>query len=223
MDRNDLGQVVLATTNRGKWQEVQKIWTNGELKLVTDLVTDWYVEETGKSYQENALLKARRACDLTGLPSIGEDSGLEVDALDGAPGLYSARFGGEDLDQQGKNLLILSELAQRGASSTASRAARYRCVVAMAFPEKDLRKPLLGEGTVEGRITDSPRGDGGFGYDPLFEVTDPELESLLKEFELIERFSSGASTMAELPAELKNRLSHRYRAFSKLFKQWNLG
>jgi XTP/dITP diphosphohydrolase len=151
-------------------------------------------EETGASFLENALVKARHAARASGLPAIADDSGIEVDALNGAPGVHSARYAGataSDLD----NLLKLIE-AIRDVPEGA-RSARYQCVIAFVRSADDTA-PVIGRGTWEGRLITTPKGEHGFGYDPIFLV--PEY----------------GRTAAELPPELKNRLSHRGQALRAL-------
>jgi XTP/dITP diphosphohydrolase len=141
----------------------------------------------------NALLKARHAARLTGCPALADDSGLEVDALDGAPGVYSARFAGAGADDLANNARLLAEL--RGVPGR--RRARYRAAIVLVRDAED-PSPLIAEGTWEGRIAHAPRGHGGFGYDPLFLVGDGEL------------------TAAELDPIAKNRVSHRAVALAAL-------
>jgi len=130
--------------------------------LLADVPGATLPEETGATYAENALIKAWAAMRATGATSLGDDSGIEVDALDGGPGVHSARWGGPDLDDDGRNALLLERL--RGVPA-GRRSARYRCVIAIVEP--DGRERVV-EGAVEGRITEAPEGTGGFGYDPLF-------------------------------------------------------
>ena len=158
-------------------------------RLLADLAPDARLpDETGQTYHDNARLKARAAGALTGMLALADDSGIEVDALGGAPGVHSARFGGPGLDDAGRTALLLERL--RGVPPTA-RTARYRCVIALVWP--DGRERTV-EGTAEGVITLAPRGAGGFGYDPVFE--DPAL----------------GRTFAELTPEEKAAVSHRGRA-----------
>ena len=151
-------------------------------------------EEIGLSFIENAILKARNAAALTGLPAIADDSGLEVDALDGAPGIHSARYAGTPADDQA-NLKKLLE-AMRDVPDL-GRSARFRCVIVYLKHAKD-PAPLVTEGVWEGAILRAPKGTNGFGYDPVFLVPD-----------------RGCSS-AELPPEEKNRLSHRGQALARL-------
>jgi len=158
------------------------------LASLADLCIDDIVEETGTTYADNALLKARAYASIAGLATLADDSGLEVDALNGAPGVYSARYGGEGLDDEARYRLLLQEL--KGVPEKA-RTARFRCVIALVWP--DGREDIV-EGVCEGRIAREPHGENGFGYDPVFYVP--------KE----------GYCMAELPQEVKNRISHRARA-----------
>ena len=146
------------------------------------------VAETGATFAENATLKARAYAEASGLLALADDSGLEVDALGGEPGVRSARFGGEDLTDRQRYELLLANLANVPA---AARTARFRCVIAIAEPSGEIS---LADGKVEGMIALAPRGHEGFGYDPVFLVPDRGV------------------TMAELPAAEKNRISHRAEA-----------
>lgn len=150
--------------------------------------------ETGTTFAENALLKARYAARVCGLPALADDSGIEVDALGGRPGVHSARYAGEQATDQQNLEKMLSEL--RGVEP-AGRTARYQCVIALVRRADD-PAPLVAYGKWEGRVLTAPRGTGGFGYDPIFQPTGLEL------------------TAAELPVEEKNQLSHRAQALSAL-------
>ncbi len=191
-------QIVLATANRGKLEELQQMLAPLALDIVSQAtlgVTP--VEETGLTFVENALLKARHACLRSGLPAIGDDSGIEVDALKGAPGLYSARYAGPDASDEENNRLVLKQLEGRSAGE---RRARFQCLlVFLRHPEDPT--PLICQGTWEGRILEAPRGQDGFGYDPLFLI--PERNQ----------------TAAELPPEMKNHLSHRGQALRQLLER----
>ena len=158
------------------------------------------VPETGLTFIENAIIKARHAAKLAQLPAIADDSGLEVDVLHGAPGIYSARYAGEQASDEDNLRKLLAALAGRPA---AERTGRYCCALTYMRWEHD-PFPLLSQATWEGRITEAPRGSGGFGYDPIFE--------------LAER----AVTVAELPAAEKNLLSHRGQALRGLVAQLEL-
>ena len=179
--------LVLATLNPAKGRELLALLgaVPFEIRLLADVPGARLPEETGATYADNALAKARTAAELTGALALGDDSGLEVDALDGAPGLYTARFGGPGLDDQGRRELLLERL--RGVPP-ARRTARFRCVIALASPA---RAEKVVEGVAEGVIAEAPRGSGGFGYDPVFFY--PPL----------------GRTFAELSDEEKARVSHR--------------
>lgn len=187
-------RIVLATGNRGKARELQSMlgsaWT---VVLQSELGVE-SVEETGSTFVENALLKARHAAAVTGLPALADDSGLEVDALGGAPGVRSARYAGPTASDADNVDLLLAELA---GVPPARRTARFRCVLAFVRDAADAA-PVLAEGRWEGRITEAPRGLAGFGYDPVFE--DP---------------ASGL-TAAELAPAAKNARSHRGQALRNL-------
>ncbi len=179
---------VLATHNPGKLKEMSAILKNLGVEVVgpADVGIDPKVEETGATFAENALLKAGAVCAAAGLPAIADDSGLCVDALNGGPGVYSARYGGEGLDDRGRYLLLLQNL--RGQPT---RAAHFACAVACAFPNGHT---ITAEGTCNGAIAYAPMGDGGFGYDPVFLV--PEKRK----------------TFAQLTPEEKSEISHRGKA-----------
>jgi len=182
--------LLLATTNHHKLAEFRTIFSDIPFKLLSlhDSKPDIEVEETGTTFAENAELKARAYAQASGLLSLADDSGLEVDALGGAPGVYSARFAGRDTPYAERFRLILQQLQGLPAEQ---RSARFRCSIALAEPSGYCR---IVEGVIEGRIADAPRGDHGFGYDPIFLV--PEL----------------GKTTAELAPDEKNRISHRGRA-----------
>jgi XTP/dITP diphosphohydrolase len=188
-------RLVLATSNRGKLAEIQPLLADLEFSLVTqgELGVADAIED-GKTFVENALIKARHACACTGLPALADDSGLIVDALGGAPGLISAHYAGVHGDSAGNIRKLLMEL--QGVPEQQRTARFYSLIVVLQHPDDP--QPLIAEGIWEGRILDAPRGDHGFGYDPIF--FDPVL-------------GLGA---AELPAEIKNRVSHRGRALAAL-------
>jgi XTP/dITP diphosphohydrolase len=152
------------------------------------------VAETGTTFVENAIIKARHAATITGLPALADDSGIEVDALDGAPGVYSARFAGANADDAANNALLVDKLRN---VPPAERSARYRAVIVLMRHAAD-PSPLICEGSWEGMIQLDPAGDGGFGYDPYFFL--PDL----------------GCTSAQLSASEKNRLSHRGAALQEL-------
>jgi len=187
----------VATRNRGKLREIVPLLADLALELVTidELAPEAELREDGVTFEENALAKARQAAAATGLPAIADDSGLEVDALDGAPGVYSARYAGPVADDDRNNAKLLEALRDVPAGR---RGGRYRCVATYVDPARAME--LACAGRCEGEILTAPRGTGGFGYDPLFLV--PAL----------------GLTMAELPLDQKNGLSHRAAAFRALAK-----
>lgn len=188
-------KLVLASSNAGKLAELRDLLGDARIELHAQSefgVED--AEETGLTFVENALLKARHAARATGLPALGDDSGLCVDALDGAPGLYSARYAGGHGDSAANIAKLLAALRD---VPEAARTARFVCVLAVLRHAED-PQPLIAEGVWEGRILDAPRGSGGFGYDPVF--FDP----------------ARAMGAAELDAALKNRISHRGIALARL-------
>jgi len=188
-------RLVLATGNAGKLREMRAILAPWSVDVRPQSeFTGAAAEETGLSFVENAILKARFAAEASGLPAIADDSGLEVDALHGAPGIYSARYAGSGADDAANNVRLLQEL---DAMPDAARAARYRC--AMVFLRWPLDpSPLVRQASWEGRIARVPRGSGGFGYDPLFLVGDGEV------------------TAAEMEPARKNEVSHRGKALRAL-------
>jgi XTP/dITP diphosphohydrolase len=188
-------RVVLATGNRGKLAELRAILAGAGLEVLSQ--SDFGIEppvEDGESFAANALIKARHASRLARMPAIADDSGLEVDALGGRPGIHSARYAGPGCGDADNNAKLLREL--HGVAD-AGRTARYRCAIAWVDHADD-PSPLVCEAAWEGRIAWAPRGTGGFGYDPLFIVAGVGL------------------TAAEMPAEEKNRVSHRGQALSAL-------
>lgn len=192
--------IVLASGNNGKLAEFRQLLAGTGLEIVAQSALGVpEAEETGLSFVENAILKARNAARHTGLAAIADDSGLEVDALRGAPGIYSARFagvsgGGADA---ANNRKLLDELA---GLTAAARSARFRCVLVYMRHAAD-PSPLICQGSWEGLILDAPRGANGFGYDPLFYV--PALDA----------------SAAELAADIKNRVSHRGQAMAALLAE----
>ena len=188
-------RLVLATGNAGKLREMREIlgpWQVDVRSLAE--FTASAADETGLTFVENALLKARFAAQAAGLPAIADDSGLEVDALRGAPGIHSARYAGPGCDDAANNARLLRELE---AVPDAGRGARYRCaMVYLRWPEDPA--PVVAQAAWEGRIGRTPRGTGGFGYDPLFLVDE------------------GARSAAELAPADKNRRSHRGQALRAL-------
>jgi XTP/dITP diphosphohydrolase len=188
-------QIVLATANPDKAVEIRSVLVAEglDLDLVPRPADVPDVEETGSTLEANARLKAEALRDATGLPALGEDTGLEVDALGGAPGVYSARYAGENASYADNVAKLLADVE---AVHRASRTARFRTVVVVAWPGGT---ELVVSGTVEGVITDEPRGDEGFGYDPVFAPA-----------------GGGGRTFAELAPARKHAISHRGRALRAL-------
>ncbi len=187
--------IVLASSNKGKVREFNQLLATLDITVRPQgefNVED--AEETGLTFVENAILKARNAAQHTGLPAIADDSGLEVDALNGAPGIYSARYAGAGASDQANLEKLLTDLHDIPATD---RTARFQCVLVYMRHAND-PTPLICQGTWEGRILTAPRGDNGFGYDPVFFVPTHDCSS------------------AELPADVKNSLSHRGQALRLL-------
>lgn len=189
--------IVLASSNAGKLKEFQQLLSGIDLQVVPQAqyqIPD--AVESGLSFVENAIIKARHAAKSTSLPALADDSGLEVDALHGAPGIYSSRFSGRNATDRKNNALLLEKLA---STPEAQRTARFCCLLVL-MRHGDDPTPLICQGTWEGRIAFAEKGTNGFGYDPLFFVPDQGCHS------------------AELPKELKNRLSHRGKAMALLLE-----
>lgn len=182
-------RLLLATNNPGKVREFRRLLAGAPFVVETPAEAGIALEvaETGSSYAENAALKARAFASASGRLALADDSGIEVDALDGAPGMYSARFGGDGLDDAGRTALLLEKLA---GVPMERRGARYRAVVAVADPDGSVE---LFEGVQEGRIGFAPRGERGFGYDPVFITEDGRVQ-------------------AEIDDAEKDRISHRGQA-----------
>jgi XTP/dITP diphosphohydrolase len=194
-------RIVLASGNKGKLREFSAMFSehfandNVELIPQTELnVSD--ADETGLSFVENAIIKARHACQVTGLPALADDSGIEIDALDGAPGIYSARYSGEG--DQANNAKVLENL--KGIPE-AQRTARFQCVLVYMRHAED-PTPQVFQGAWEGVILTEPSGTEGFGYDPIFYVPSEQCSA------------------AELSRERKNNLSHRGQAIQQLLARW---
>ncbi len=193
-------RVVLASGNAGKLKEMQALLAGLGVTLLPQSdfqVSD--VAETGLTFVENAIIKARHACQATGLPSIADDSGLEVDALNGEPGIYSARYAGRHGADADNNARLLRELEQ---VPEAQRSARFQCIIVYMRHQHD-PTPLICQGTWEGSILFAESGKHGFGYDPLFYVAEHDCSS------------------AELDPTVKNQMSHRGQALGKLKQCWN--
>lgn len=189
--------LVLASGNAGKLREFNNL-LNGlgfSVKPQSEFNVPEAIED-GLTFVENAIIKARNACKHTGLPALADDSGIEVDALQGAPGIYSARFAGDGATDADNNQKLLAELEGLAADQ---RSARYQCVLVYMRHEKD-PTPIICQASWEGVILEAPQGDGGFGYDPLFWLPDYQMAS------------------AQLPKEEKNRVSHRGKAMQMLLE-----
>jgi len=188
-------KIVLASGNRGKVREIGALLADLDFEVVPQSDFDiTEAEETGLTFVENAIIKARHAARLTGLTAIADDSGLEVDALNGAPGIYSSRFAGIDATGQQNLEKLLIDL---GEIPETERTARFQCVIVYLEHEAD-PTPIICQGSWEGRILFESHGTNGFGYDPVFYVPDHNC------------------TSAELPPEVKNGLSHRGKALKQL-------
>ena len=186
-------QLVLATRNKDKIREIRNLLDDLPVTIMTfDNFLDFPdIEETGTTFEENAILKARGIAEFTGFPALADDSGLEVDALNGAPGVYSSRYAGPGCTYDDNNRKLLSEM--EGVEKD-KRTARFRSVIAVAWDEKSVETV---EGIAEGIITDKKYGGDGFGYDPVF------------------YYPPAGKTFAEMTLEEKNKVSHRGRALVK--------
>ena len=189
----NMKSIIFATSNEGKMDEVREILKDLDLNLMSlkDANISIDIDENGKSFEENAIIKARTVCEKTGQIVLADDSGLEVDYLDKAPGIYSARFLGEDTPYSIKNQYIIDQLKN---VSFNERSARFVCAIACAFPKGEV---ITREGVLEGYIADKNSGSHGFGYDPILYV--PEYDC----------------TTAEMP-NIKNKISHRARALQAM-------
>ncbi|MCW8933731.1 MAG: RdgB/HAM1 family non-canonical purine NTP pyrophosphatase [Gammaproteobacteria bacterium] len=195
MSKKISNKIILASGNAGKVREINKLLSDHGIEVVPQ--TEYDVPEAledGLTFVENALKKARHAAKLTGLPAIADDSGIEVDALDKRPGIYSARYSGEGATDAKNNIKMLSELKD---VSEEKRTARYWCVMVYLENEND-PTPIITQGTLEGKILTAPQGDGGFGYDPIFWLAEQNCSA------------------AELSLQEKNKISHRAIALNAL-------
>ena len=185
-----MDKIVFATTNEGKVKEIKEILEGFLVEVVSmkemDITTD--IEENGTTFEENSLIKAREISKLTGLPALADDSGLEVDYLNGEPGIYSARYLGKDTDYNYKNNYIIDRLKE---AEDKERSARFICVISLVLPDG---REFVKKGVMEGRIGYEIKGENGFGYDPIFYL--PEY----------------GKTSAELSSDEKNKISHRGKA-----------
>lgn len=188
--------IILATNNKSKIKEISEMMSGSDITFesLADAGINVEVEETGTTFEENALLKAREICKLSGKPTISDDSGLEIDALDGAPGIYSSRFMGEDTSYDIKNNALIEKLEN---VADPDRTARFRCCMALVLPDG---REFVTEGAMEGIIAREPKGINGFGYDPILFI--PEYNR----------------TSAELSSEEKNNISHRGEALRKMIE-----
>ena len=185
-----MDKIVFATTNAGKIKEIKEILADFDVEVASmkemNITAD--IEENGATFEENSLIKARAVSKLTGLPALADDSGLEVDYLNGEPGIYSARYLGRDTDYDYKNNYIIKKLKEE-------RSARFVCVISLVLPDG---REFVKKGVMEGRIGYEIKGENGFGYDPIFYL--PEY----------------GKTSAEISAEEKNKISHRGKALSAM-------
>jgi len=191
-------RIVLASNNAGKVREINQLLENSGIEVLPQEQFD--IEdavEDGLTFVENAIIKARHAANLSGLPAIADDSGIEVDALNGAPGIYSARFAGEGSSDEENLLKLLREMQDIPEEQ---RGARFQCLMVYMRHAED-PTPIICQGTWEGRILTAPQGENGFGYDPVFFVPEQQCSS------------------AELDAATKNSLSHRGKALQQLIKR----
>lgn len=181
---------VLATKNKGKVSELRKILHYSEIITMTEAGFDEDIVEDGATFEENALIKARAVCKALGTAAIADDSGIEVYALDMAPGIYSARYAGEDATDEDRVIKLLSELENKE-----DRRARFVCAAAVCLPDG---REAVCKGIIDGVVEKSPRGNGGFGYDPVFKPNGFD------------------KTVAEMSGDEKNEISHRAKAFMAL-------
>ena len=187
-------EIIVASTNEGKIKEIRAMLSEIgiDVKSIKDVFEEEIeIEENGQTFQENALIKAQTICEMIDKPTLADDSGLEVDAMDGAPGIYSARFMGHDTSYDIKNQYIIDAVKGK------ERGARFVCAMALCIPDEE---PILIEEYFDGEIYDHIEGENGFGYDPIFYV--PELKK----------------TSAQLSLEERNQYSHRAKALKKLYQ-----
>ena len=189
-----MDKIVFATTNAGKIKEIKEILADFDVEVASmkemNITAD--IEENGATFEENSLIKARAVSKLTGLPALADDSGLEVDYLNGEPGIYSARYLGRDTDYDYKNNYIIKKLKD---AKDEERSSRFVCVISLVLPDG---REFVKKGVMEGRIGYEIKGENGFGYDPIFYL--PEY----------------GKTSAEISAEEKNKISHRGKALSAM-------
>jgi len=196
-----MNKIVLASGNKGKLREFSELFAPMDIEVVPQSAFDVpEAEETGLTFVENAIIKARNACEHTGLPAIADDSGIEVDYLLGAPGIYSARYAGSDASDEDNLNALLSAL---NGVPEKERVARYQCLLVMMRHSKD-PTPLICQADWEGHILSSARGDGGFGYDPIFWVAEENCSA------------------AQLTSEQKHAISHRGKAIRQFIREFQL-
>ncbi len=190
----NMEKLVVATKNKGKIIEIKKVLENIPFEVISmgDMGITVDVVEDGKTFEENSLKKAVEICNICNTIVIADDSGIEVDYLDGAPGIYSARFGGPDASDKDRNIKLLQMLNDVPFEK---RTARFVCAIAVAFPDG---RSFVIKDTCEGYVAFTCKGDNGFGYDPLFHVLEYD------------------KTMAELSMDIKNKISHRAKALKKM-------
>ena len=185
-------KIVLASRNAGKLKEFNYLFKNTNIELIPiSKFSSKDIAETGNSYEENAFIKAKYAAEITGLPSLGDDSGLEVESLDGAPGIFSARYAGKKSNDSLNNQKLLKEISLKK-----NRSAKF--VSILSFLDPELKNPFFSYGELFGKIIDSPKGKGGFGYDPIFQVKNSNL------------------TLAEISKTERMRISHRTMSTLKM-------
>lgn len=194
-------KIVLASNNAGKVREINAMLSGLDLQVISQSEFSVpEIEETGLTFVENALLKARHAARLTGLPAIADDSGIEIPALQGQPGIYSARYAGVGASDEANLYKLINEIKKLPEDQ---RQARFVCLMVFLRHAED-PVPLIAEGIWDGIAVTAPKGQNGFGYDPMFYVP------------------AHNCTSAELPPEIKNRISHRGQALQKLIAQLNI-
>ena len=190
-------KIVLASKNSGKLKEFNYLFKNTNFELIPiSEFTNEEIEETGTSYEENAFIKAKFALDISGLPSLGDDSGLEVESLNGEPGIFSARYAGE----KGNDILNNNKLLDK-LSLKKDKSAKFVSILSFLHPE--LKTSLFSYGELFGKIINSPRGKGGFGYDPIFQIKNSKL------------------TLAEISEEKRMKISHRTLSTLKMINLLN--
>ncbi len=192
----EVNKIIFATGNEGKMKEIREIMhdISHKIKSLKEEGLEVHIEENGTTFEENAIIKAKTICEMTGEIVMADDSGLEVDYMDKQPGVYSARYLGEDTPYSIKNAAIIKNLENAKGDE---RSARFVCVIATAFPDGRI---LTSRGTIEGLIDYQERGENGFGYDPIFYVPEYSL------------------TSAQMEPDVKNRISHRGKAL-RLMKE----